>query len=379
MVRPMIEISDDFLIDSAIKHHSLRTSEKDILDHPSVHRIVGVLQRALGRCSMVQVVVNEVLHVVKRSASIDWLLFLSEHSHRDHLLHQFRVALIADWLLHYIFRTKVADGDYEMTRAMLWSAALVHDHGYALSRLVSLIPTLFLNGTGIFDADEQGVFLLLRKCYEGTYSPTIMERLCVPPNAQDKNTKLEVTLSSEIRAAVGEYFGVSRANLDARVLAKLCSEGSNVYDHGLWSALNMAARFDDAGLPWRHRHDEIPTIRNLLEAIAAHNHSEFSGSDFDVSRNPLSGILVLADEIQEWNRPILSRAKQVTLQCRVLLDRPSRSKLGMVFEYDHTGLHRAGLAIKKMKRLKSAAFQRIKGAAGLPSIDVNCHSVELSV
>jgi len=146
-----------------------------------------------------------------------------------------------------------------------------------------------------------------------------------------------------------------------------------LYDHGLWSAANLSATLCEFGMPWDDApQPELDAIRIAAHAMAIHNRKDFRRRDFDIARNPVAGLLVLADELQEWDRRVLPDPEDpagIWCQVSVAFDRSDR--IDICFTYSKKDLVAIKSSREEMRVWKAAVIEdRINGARGLPKAHV---------
>ena len=377
----MVEIDDAALL----KLSPIAREYQIPLPAPRIEDLAGLSLTLLMRAGLLDAARSVIRDIVEHLSPVDWILFVEEKWYREHLFHQVRTALLADVLLEFgvVDLERLPEGlDKETLRAVLFSAALLHDHGFALSRLARIVPAMFSSGIESLGAHGREMFRLLCRCYEGTFAQSLIRGFCTPPERPERSDKLRCRLDREVREAVAEYLGDRRIGLDARVVDKLSNpivqgepDHRGLYDHGLWSALNLAVRFSEAGVPWHDRPDAVPLARVLVEAVAIHNRQDFCKDDFDVEHNPIAGVMALADELHEWSRRAVPDNDPVDIRCQLEISRAKQGtkqeEMEIHFIYSEEDLREARWPVEDVREWKQSCLKRLEGASGLPgSMDV---------
>jgi hypothetical protein len=141
------------------------------------------------------------------------------------------------------------------------------------------------------------------------------------------------------------------------------------FAHGLWSAINISKRLRESGLPWKSvLGNERESLVNLLEAVAVHHQAVLP------KQNPLVGILVLADELQEWGRVTRGQAEEmVDVGCFVEVERAGDGELWLRFNYSAKDMERVRWSLKKSDRDKQRNIARLDGQGNMPKFVVKCN------
>jgi len=305
---------------------------------------------------------------------MDWLVFAEEKWYREHCWHQLRVAMLADILLNWelLERSESCNLTVDELAVALWVSALLHDHGFLLSRWARIMPALFTTRTGGIGKYGREMFLLLLQCYEGLFSSLLTHAFCQMPEDTESVCKSDYALDKigkRVRSFITDYLGEHRLGLGENTIKRI-QEGLNMYDHGVWSALNLTCRLDQAGLPWHPEQDDTQLLKVIIEAISIHNLEDFCGNDFDIGKNPVAGLLLLADELQEWNRRAVPDHSAMDIGCTVYITRPLNGNMDVKFEYSDEDLTRAKWDIDAVRRWKVRSIRRLRRARGLPNIRV---------
>jgi hypothetical protein len=386
-----------------------------------VDQVAALASARLSRAGCLPVLCEVVGDILRHSSPVDWVPFLREPWYREHLFHQVRTAQIGDYLLdkgildwthlpHGLTRKKL--------RALAWAAGVLHDHGYALSHLACVIPAMFDSSSLPLSQHGKTMFDLLLQCYDAMYAQRLVHRFCsylkLPgsgeggnaseppckgsgsPNSPHRSMRASVSAPAsvvkvgdevyhEVRSAIEEYLGPACVGLSPGVVQRLAHpqdpqrERECLRDHGVWSALNLAARLDESGMPWQDRPDQTPLIGMLLEGIAIHSRPDFQGNDFDVGRNPIAGLLALSDELHEWGRRVVPSQDAMEIRCDVWLGRAASKAVAVRYRYADEDLEKAGWPLKEARKDKSKAFHRLRGAVGFAAVNAEVCSKRTGV
>ncbi|HDZ22172.1 MAG TPA: hypothetical protein ENH80_15355 [Phycisphaerae bacterium] len=194
----------------------------------------------------------------------EMLLYFGKDGYRDHLRHSLNTFLLGHALMANGARIWRQSRDQSLMRQWL-IAALYHDLGY----IMDLFPMMFDLGQGFDSRNVTGIIESLRAQWH------------------DQLTTL---------------------NRDAIAECHLQSDLGTRCDHGLFSYVHLrnALLQIDWGLAPKeddvtHEHSESCELyRQALDAILVHNmHRE----PIFTTRQPLSALLAVCDEIQDWLRP----------------------------------------------------------------------------
>ena len=325
--------------------------------------VVRATDRKLASCGFPIPVRLAITEILNHLVPLDWLLFVTEGWYREHLLHQIRVALITQWLLcQKVFSRSINKSlPLDKVKGALWAAALIHDHGYALSRLVQPVQIMMNQSAGFHGRRNAVVLRQFCDVYAGLFSRCLIE-----PPCRTENENATTGSHEKYEKWIREYLGPTKVGLEQKILNKLLNR-SGFYNHGLWSAMNLAAKLAEQGMPWDANKDDVEIVRLLIEAIAIHDHSDFQHGAFDMDRNPLSAILVLADELDEWKRVNVIRGKGEVIECCVNVNMHV-GRMSIIYNYVRGDLMRAGWAIGGLRKEKKDAVERLSGAKGMPRL-----------
>ncbi|MBN1458357.1 MAG: hypothetical protein JXA57_02390 [Armatimonadetes bacterium] len=251
--------------------------------------------------------------VIERSADIDWLLHLTQKRYRDHAHHPRSVALLGDFLLDAYVNEKQSLASYswdsisnsftnqEEVRISWWIAALLHDHAYPLAHMLQYFGAAS-GGGGEQCAGQKAMRDLLDRHFRELYRRTdAFERVWECPGMGGRKEAARRALHEHL---VGPGF-LNEDELNRLIGGSPDQRGNedeleHVFEHGLWSAANLAAHFK--GTKWESRHTWrcFQVMRPAIRAMAFH--SGPSHFRIDLDKEPVAFLLLLCDELQEWGR-----------------------------------------------------------------------------
>jgi hypothetical protein len=217
---------------------------------------------------------------------------------RDHFLHQFRIAILGDFLLNcYIGNSKNSHTLIEIIQHILkghgrhyknhtikqirttwWITALLHDCCYPLYHV--FCPTLFQESC--YDDLDKIYSNVLTKDFKDSFEKTLI----------DFKTKFERNLSEMISVLKLEEFK-----------DQIISCFHSKFSHNIFSAFNIWDKFKN-----RNIKSFLPKV--AAESIILHHNFQNQENSQDEKRicfvnYPLAFLLIILDEIQEWGRPIV--------------------------------------------------------------------------
>jgi hypothetical protein len=367
------DLNDETLQDFARQPKSKLLRHRDVIfpgknRPPNVECVGEVTRRLLKKSILPQVAQDVILEIVQHLDPSDWLLFMIDDHFREHRFHQVRVALIAHRLLNTpaVWRRGMPRGGAGL-RALTWAACICHDHAYTLCRLAKTMPDL-LSRRLLGSDDERSTaareerFRYLCACYRGLYSSELMESFLSKDAIESANSHNHGWVNRMIDENLGDW-------LSDEVLNEL---KKIPFNHGVWAAINLAKRLKERGLPPHNYLDcgEIESIETLLEAIAVHHMEELPQD------NLVAGILVLADELQEWGRVTRGNAEEmVELKCDVKIRPMGRDRVGIEFVYDSQGLWEIEWQLVPFRKEKTENIGRLRDVLkGLRKLHVDCNA-----
>ena len=241
---------------------------------------------------------------IERLPDYQALAYMTGAWYRDHIAHQVRVAALGDFMLTQQFDFQGRKGELidtistlgkvtkEEVRKAWWISGLFHDVGLPLS----LVDKWF----GTITRDISNAYKYLPMTQKGIPHPKINE--------------------GELRTVFGFLInGLSRQ--DVSTMKENMGWNSSISpDHGLLSAMTLLFSIPDIS---KNAHDQSQ-LKDLFEgeysaallaarAMALHNmHGQKKTIEIDFEKHPLTYLLVLCDEMQEWGREVkvTNRSKQ---------------------------------------------------------------------
>ncbi len=322
-----------------------------------------------------------VSHLIRRSSEVDIFSYLTQKRSRDHCRHQIYVASLGLRLLEirvnseesmaqYFLRALKAKYDLqgfdvsslkEEHVYQTWLlTSLLHDVGYPLAHLIST----YVNIHGSITFDGKMILDMLGLCRNLSYhiwgdflnnisrtSEPDKERLCTAVNRELKGLLMSSFLADNrdlyeplLRHSIfkGEFEGEQ----DKERLNRA------VFDHGLWSAASIIS-----SLPYEESKSSDISIDNIilweaLQAISLHNEENVETfRDLDIIASPLTFLLILCDNIQEWDRCIVKQGKFVKPEIERINAGPFFLVLGALY-YDE--LLQISFYCPESKRLKES-------------------------
>ena len=311
--------------------------------------------------------------------------------YRDHTEHQLRVAVLGDFLLEQDLETgslfsiisEITEIDKEIIKDKIWwSVGLLHDIGYPLEKMTTAVNWSLINQ--------------ILKCYRTLDIEIVPLELNL--NWQSKNQSeyldiLEEGLSKDARILIrkGAGYNFDSVPLPGKHLSISRREGHDEFnfkspiklDHGVVGALSL---LKSIGTP-----EEIKQNRDILngyilgaKAIALHNFKD-KLPDFTFDKYPLTFVLTLLDELQEWGRPIPYQVRDsyfnTSLQKISLLDeiilQIDESK--WKFEYRNDKAKKMmDFNFKLFCSAKERGFKRLSRGSIFPETLINLQDIDTS-
>jgi hypothetical protein len=254
-----------------------------------------------------------------RGQTIDWLLRLTQKRHRDHYQHQWQVVALGAFLLSLdvgegarvwqcVARAiESADGldsppTREAVRAAWILAGALHDHAYPVEHILRSARWCDdLADCGERDAAIGGMRHIL-EAVQHIYAEPLRDLVDKPASHGDR---LEQSCEL-VRRNLVRYF--VPPVLSEAELQNLAGAHDALLGHGLCSAVNLFLNMKGAGLNPRlvtleEGRAQLACLRHALRAMALHDApgSMLVCSDTD----PLGFLLLLCDEMQDWDRRVL--------------------------------------------------------------------------
>ena len=301
-----------------------------------------------------------VLHLIRMLPEFEALMyFLNVRKYyRDHCAHQLRVAVLGDFLLDMksegggiegLIKDKL-DLSSDEVRTAWWFAGLLHDTGIPLAKLCTAVNWSLLNE--------------ILRCYPSLdikASPMLISLAGDELQNREYMSILVEGMPKRWQELLKEGLGVSEP-ADEMILFKSSHYTRQEYqprtlhmDHGVVGAVNLLRTL---GSPEKLRKN-LPDDRPLMEAaraISVHNSKDYL-KNVPFEDFPLAFLLILADELQEWSRPVPVPVKDTyfttTLEKVALLD--------AIFYAGSNGLWDIPYANMQAKKLAKFDFKRLCG------------------
>ena len=283
-------------------------------------------------------ITNEsVLHLIKMLPEFEVLLYYMNvrKFYRDHTAHSLRVAVLGDFLLtregasggiESCLRDHL-DFTKEEVKTTWWFTGLLHDIGYPLEKLSTSVNWSLVNE--------------ILRCYPGMGIEVSPLRLHIGSQALGNQAYLPILMKGfpkEWHTWIETGFGIEDPPAESTVYPagkpaqRLYDPKKPKMDHGVIAGLTL---LHSLGPPERVK-KELPEDRPIIEAaraIALHNYARHL-KEISFHNHPLLFLLVLADELQEWGRPIpvaseegffTTNLEKTTLLDSILLDQSQES------------------------------------------------------
>lgn len=328
---------------------------------------------------------SDICNMIKNSQSLDWLLHLTKKRYRDHFQHQFYVAVLG-WILlnsridvngptlkNYLAKN-FGFNEIGLEKSW-WIASLLHDHAYPLSHLFSTMPAI---------GDTNKSFPQLYQAYN-LYDDKLLEIFNFRSEAKEKLQKYLFCF------------------FNGHELSNLLKKEENLNDHGIWGAVNIFARMKTAGWPFFNHcfdcidrqnkgcksnlkgngvkciyyendvnQEGIQCLKQAIRGIALHNCQDFG--PVYLEKDPIGFLLVLSDEMQEWDRHTIVgatvKAESDCIEIEGIGNKKNTLTLNenLIIRYcfDAENLVENDWDYKKFFKSKKAAFSRLKVPKDFP-------------
>jgi hypothetical protein len=266
------------------------------------------LSNALYEVAKERGITNEgFLHLIQMLPEFEALMYFMNvrKFYRDHCAHQLRVAVLGDFLLGLKSQAGGIEGiikdklnlSSEEVKTAWWFAGLLHDTGIPLAELTSAVNWSLLNE--------------ILRCYPSMDVEVSPMSVNLASNKVENGKYLSILtdgMPSTWQGLVKEGLG-SPEYANETTLFKAGSYVGQEYqprkshiNHGVVAAVNLLRTL---GPPERLKKN-LPEDRPLIEAAKAISIHNLKG---DLGRvlfedYPLAFLLILADELQEWSRPV---------------------------------------------------------------------------
>ncbi len=351
------------------------------------------LAKALIEATKEQGVTNEgVLNLIQMLPEFEALMYFMNvrKFYRDHTAHSLRVAVLSD----YIFSKSGASGglrgimeenlDFNSEEAEMtwWLAGLLHDIGTPLAKLVTSVNWSLVNE--------------MLRCYPSVdmeISPLRID-LSNPHLGNEAYLKiLSKGLPKSWKTLIHNGLGSAELPKDVFVYTSgdqpppLYEVKGPRMDHGVVAAVTLLRTL---GSP-THVEKELAEDRPLIEAaraIALHNFIPELGQ-IPFEKYPLLFVLAVADELQEWGRPVPVTTEAgfftTTLEKITLMDAIFHNSDTELWDIPYTREQAKKLARFDFKRLyndKEKALSSLDCAEQFPESDlwlINYHEEKSSV
>jgi hypothetical protein len=244
---------------------------------------------------------HSLCEILRISRTIDLLMFLPQgvKRYRGHDIHQFNVAALGLFFLDtHVKNNIISLGDYlasvhqdqfpnpcDVKNAWLL-ASLLHDHALPISHMFKIAPLIYdITGDENLPKSYRDAVENMQRALKLTYADlfsgplhSVYHKFATGSN--DRTPSLRKLISKEM-LRIG--------------LCGVTGDGFDHFDHGLLAATNMTSRFKNTPLN--------KMVETSARAVAVHSlHDKKISISF--KKDPLTFLLVLCDELQEWGREI---------------------------------------------------------------------------
>ena len=251
------------------------------------------------------------------------LLYGADKFYRDHVLHVFRVWLIGVWLiekfnfkLHWDFKKlgvkqqKKFFISFDEILAMWCIIALTHDLGYPLDKVKQVKEKVngMMSYFGGNDVSEQDFQIPTHHHFINDFILRFIS-----------SKLIEITPNKKFKTAIQTKFYLK------------FSRSFENFNHGIISCVVLMKNLIyflesdfDMSNPFRDTEDarQYCIRREILRAIACHTCTDI----YHLHPNTLSFILILADELQTWDRPTFTELKRGKQKINISMYIPQISK-----------------------------------------------------
>jgi hypothetical protein len=326
-------------------------------------------------------ITNEgVLHLIRMLPEFEALMYFLniQKYYRDHCAHQLRVAVLGDFILDQKSEAGGIEGiikdklnlSSEEVRTAWWFTGLLHDTGIPLAKLCTAINWSILNEIlrcySSLDIKASPMFVSLSgdELQNQEYLSILIDKL---PNRWQDLVKRGLGISdttSEMTLFKSGYY--SRQEYQPKNLQ---------IDHGVVGAINLLRTL---GPPEKLRKN-LPEDKLLIEAAKAISIHNFKDDLKNVPFEdfPLTFLLILADELQEWARPVPVPIKDTYFTTNVekvaLLDAIFYAKSNELWDIPYVNMQAKELAKFDFKKLcgdKANALKTLDCTEQFPESEV---------
>jgi hypothetical protein len=327
-----------------------------------------------------------ILYLIKMLPEFEALMyFLNVRKfYRDHCAHQLRVTALGDFLLDLKSDAggvesmigETLDLSSGEVRTAWWFAGLLHDTGIPLAKLSAAVNWSLLNE--------------ILRCYPSLdikASPMLLDLAGSSLRNEEYLSILVEGMPKRWQTMLKNGLGVSEPS-ESAVLFKAGFSSHQEYqptdshiDHGVVGAVNLLRTL---GTPEKLRKN-LPEDRPLIEAaraISLHNFKEMLRT-VPFEEYPLAFLLVLADELQEWSRPVPVPLKDTyfttSLEKVALLDAIFYTKPYELWDMPYSNDQAkklSGFDFKKLCNDKATALNVLDCAEQFPESKIELRNIE---
>ena len=275
-----------------------------------------------------------ILYLIQSLPDLESFLYSTSAGkyYRDHTEHQLRVAVLGDFLLEQDLGSgsllkhisDLIELDKDIIKEKIWWVmGLIHDIGYPLQKMTTAINYSLLNQIlkcyPMLDLDVVPFEINLSSKKIKPYIDLITQGL-------SKEAQKLILMSSQMDREEIPIPNVHHFESSKNGHPEFKFESGIQLDHGVVGALSL---LKSLGTPEeiKANKDEFEGYVKAAQAIAIHNFKD-ELPDYTFDNNPLAFLLLLADEMQEWGRPIplqirdsyfTTELKKITLLDEVIL------------------------------------------------------------
>jgi hypothetical protein len=298
------------------------------------------------------------LRLIKKLPEFEaFMYFLNvQKYYRDHCAHQLRTAVLGDFILDLKSDAGGMEGiikdelelSSEEVRTAWWFTGLLHDTGIPLAKLCTAVNWSLLNE--------------ILRCYPSLdieASPMFINLASDKLNNNEYLSLLADGMPKHWQELIKRGLGMHETVNDT-VLFKAGYDKNQEYqprnlkmDHGVVGAVNLLKTLRTPETLRRNLREDRPLIE-AARAIAVHNFKD-NLKDVPFEDFPLAFLLMLADELQEWGRPVPIPIKDTyfstSLEKVALVDAISYAEDDDQWDIPYTNSHAKELVMFDFKRL----------------------------
>jgi len=233
--------------------------------------------------------------LISLGRAVDLLLFLIPKRYRGHDVHTLNVATLGFFLLDVYVSDSQTLKEYvaqqkhwrkEQVEKAWLIAALLHDHALPISFMLKIAPSIHMikKTRSSYSEPIEKFIALLKSTYGDLCSNELREihDMLLKGECAKGLSSLSHLISTELQ----------RINCYDEV------EKYEIIDHGILSAINLTTKLGVFNKDWGV---DIEVIQAAAKAIAVHT----LPLTVDLKKDPISFLLVLCDELQEWGREMV--------------------------------------------------------------------------